>query len=287
MLNVGIIDIDGHNFPNLALMKISAWHKARGDSVEICSSLFGHYDIAYKSKVFTYTPDDENIYNTKKEIKGGTGYNFEKLSPEMEHVCPDYNLFHCEHAYGFLTRGCPNECQWCIVPKKEGNIKAHTEITEFISDKKSVILLDNNVLASDHGINQIEKIIKLKLKVDFNQGLDARLIDNIMAKLLSKVKWLTPLRMACDTMGQIKYIENATKLLRKHNCTPKNYFIYTLVKDIPDALERVNFLKKLKLDPFAQAYIDFSDKNRAYFFRAIMENGAIIVPPINSKELHS
>lgn len=261
-MNIGIINIDGHNFPNLALMKLSAWHKSKGDNVEIASSLFGNYDIIYKSKVFTFTEDDEQSYNTEKEIKGGTGYNFNSLNEEIEHICPDYDLYNCEHAYGFLTRGCPNKCSWCIVPNKEGEIKEHAEIKEFISNKKSAVLLDNNVLSSEHGIKQIEEIIKMKIKVDFNQGLDARLIDDSMAKLLSKVKWLKPLRMACDTVSQMKHIERAAKLLRKYNCTPKNYFIYTLVKDIPDALERINFLKELKLDPFAQAYIDFSGKNK-------------------------
>ena len=101
MAKIGIINIDGHNFPNLALMKLSSWHKKQGDYVEIGSPLFGNYDILYKSKVFTYTADDDNIYNTQKEIKGGTGYNFEKLSDESEQICLDYKLYNSEHAYGF------------------------------------------------------------------------------------------------------------------------------------------------------------------------------------------
>ena len=117
--------------------------------------------------------------------------------------------------------------------------------------------MDNNVLASNHGLRQIEKMGKMNIKVDFNQGLDARLIDDSVAKLLSKIKWLSPLRMACDTLSQMPHIKKATELLRKHGCTPKNYFIYVLVKDIADAHERVLFLKNLNLDPFAQPYRDF------------------------------
>lgn len=260
-MNIGLLDIDGHNFPNLALMKISAYHKSKGDNIEF-ANIFNHYDIIYKSKIFTFTDEVEYCYNTGKYIQGGTGYKDYVSMVQDDFVLPDYELYNCQHAYGFLTRGCPNKCSWCVVPEKEGGIKAYMDIQNFIGNFKSAILLDNNVLASEHGIKQIEKIIKLKIKVDFNQGLDSRFIDEPMAKLLSKVKWLKPLRMACDTIGQMKHIERATKLLRKYNCTPKNYFVYTLVKDIPDALERVNFLKSLKLDPFAQSYIDFSGENK-------------------------
>ena len=256
---IGLLDIDGHSFPNLALMKISAYHKAQGDHVEF-ATMFEHYDILYKSKVFTFTPNNEYCYQADKIIQGGTGYDIHtKLPDEIDIICPDYSLYNCDHAYGFLTRGCPNKCSWCIVPKKEGNIRPYADIDDFIGSHKSAVLMDNNVLASEHGIKQIEKIIQMKIKVDFNQGLDARLIDNSMAKLLSKVKWLSPLRMACDTLSQMKYIEKATKLLRDNNCTPKTYFVYTLVKDIPDALERVIFLDKLGLSPFCQPYRDFEN----------------------------
>lgn len=260
-MKIGLLDVDGHNFPNLALMKISAYHKSRGDKVE-SATMFEHYDILYKSKVFTFTPDDEYCYRADKIVQGGTGYDITaKLPDEIDSMCPDYNLYNCEHAYGFLTRGCIHKCGWCLVPEKEGELKPYMDIDEFIGNKKTAVLMDNNVLASDHGIKQIEKIIKLKIKVDFNQGLDARLIDDSMAKLLSKVKWLKPLRMACDSISMIPNIERATKLLRENNCTPKNYFIYVLVKDIPDALKRVMFLDYLKLDPFCQPYIDFNSTN--------------------------
>lgn len=256
-MNIGLLDIDGHNFPNLALMKISAWHKLQGDRVEF-ATMFEHYDILYKSKVFTFTSDNEYCYQADNVIHGGTGYDISaKLPDEIDSMCPDYSLYNCEHAYGFLTRGCVNKCSWCIVPEKEGIIKPYMDIKDFIGDHKSAVLMDNNVLAIDHGIRQIEKIIDLKIKVDFNQGLDARLIDNTMAKLLSRVKWLKPLRMACDSQSMKKPIEKATKLLRKNNCTPSNYFIYTLVKDIDESLDRVLFLKNLKLDPFCQPYRDF------------------------------
>jgi hypothetical protein len=260
MKRIALIDVDGHNFPNLALMKISAYHKSIGNSVEWAG--IGTYDITYMSKVFTFSPDYQNGFSTYGEIiKGGSGYKTDNVLPKhIDMMMPDYELYpNITSAYGFLTRGCPRKCSWCIVPKKEGDIYAYMDIEDFLKDKKSAILMDNNVLAHEHGLTQIEKIIRLGIKIDFNQGLDARIIaENIeIAKLLGKVKWLKPLRMACDTSSQMPYLQKATELLRKYDCKPQRYFVYVLVKDIADALVRVELLRRLNLSPFAQPYIDF------------------------------
>jgi len=259
---IGLIDVDGHNFPNLALMKLSAYHKNKGDEVEFVT--IGNYDKTYMSKVFTYTQDFAPTFSNLGEvIKGGSAYNMSILPEEIEHIMPDYSLYNANKAYGFLTRGCPNKCQWCIVPKKEGEIVENADITEFWNGQKEAILLDNNVLAHEHGLKQIEKIINLGIKIDFNQGLDARIIANNkdIAKLLSRVKWIRYLRMACDTKSQIPYIDKA--LTNLNECGFKNYivFVYVLVKNIPDALERVEFLKEKGCSPFAQPYRDFTTNN--------------------------
>ena len=130
-MRIGLTDVDGHHFPNLALMKIAAYHKSIGDSVEWASPLFGHYDRVYKSKVFTFTPDDDTPYACEV-VKGGTGYGmYEDLPEEIDGICPDYSIYpQFTAAYGFLTRGCPNRCPWCIVPKKEGSIRAYSDIEE-------------------------------------------------------------------------------------------------------------------------------------------------------------
>ena len=260
-MKIGLIDVDGHNFPNLALMKLSAWHKAKGDSVGWVNYFFD-YDTVYKSKVFTFTEDDEFIVNADKIFNGGTGYKdyTTTLPYEIEYTYPDYELYHTDNAYGFLTRGCPNKCSFCVVPQKEGEIREHSDIKDFWFDQKVAILLDNNVLAHEHGISQIEKIIKLGIKIDFNQGLDCRIIasDEKIAKLLAKAKWHKPIKMACDSMAQMEDVKKATELLRKHGATPQRYQIFVLVRDIQDALERVEFLRELNLDPFAQPYIDFN-----------------------------
>ena len=253
-LPIALHDADATSFPNLALMKLSAWHKAKGQRVEWYQP-GQQYRAIYSSKVFTFTPEAEL---PKEAILGGTGYGSPwRLSDGVEHTCPDYALYGSTFSQGFLTRGCPNKCGWCIVPRKEGEIRAHADIEEFARHPE-VVLMDNNVLAHDHGIMQIEKMARLGLKVDFNQGLDARRIDDGIARRLAALKWKMPLRLACDQRGQMEAVQRAVKFLRYHNCTPTRFFVYVLVKDIEDALERVMFLKGLGLDPFAQPYRDFN-----------------------------
>lgn len=252
MTRVGLIDVDG-KMPNLALMKISAWHKSQGDDVELTLPILANiYDRVYMSKVFTWSdmpclPDNA--------VMGGTGCDIHKTLPnKIENLCPDYSLYNMDYSMGFLTRGCIRKCEFCFVPEKEGKIKPAADIEDFLRHKTAV-LLDNNVLAHEHGLRQIKKIADMGIKVDFNQGLDARLIDDGVAKLLSQVKWLKPLRMACDYASMMKPVETAVGLLRKHGATPKAYFCYLLVNDdIDDAYARAMFLKGLGVDPFAQPY---------------------------------
>lgn len=260
-MNVGLVDVDS-KIPNLALMKLSTYFKNLGNSVKFYDPLLDTPDIIYASKVFTYTTDYNYFPERIRVIKGGTGYSLtEELSDEVESMCPDYDLYPgMTHSMGFLTRGCPRNCQWCFVPRKEGRIRPAGDIEDFLRHDKAV-LLDNNVLACDHGIKQIEKIAKLGVKVDFNQGLDARLIDDTMARLLSKVKWLEPVRLACDTQAMIPVVHRAVEALRWHNVTPRRYSCYVLLTDdIEDALERIRFLKGLNVNPFVQPYIPPSGK---------------------------
>lgn len=251
MKKIALHDHETNNYPNLVLMKLSAFHKSQNHSIYWFNS-FETYDTIYSSKVFTWTP--QNPYLPHNTTIGGTGYDMTITLPNnIEHICPDYTLYNCQSSYGFLTRGCPRICPHCFVPKKEGDIKPHADYQEF-ANHKHIVLMDNNVLAHQHGIHQIEEIAKTNHTIDFNQGLDARLIDNSIAKLLSKIKWKPTIRLACDSTSMMKPIHKAVELLRWHNATPRNYFVYVLIKNTDSALERIKFLKGLNLDPFAQPY---------------------------------
>jgi hypothetical protein len=256
-MGIGLIDVDS-KMPNLALMKISSYHKSKGDSVFFYDPLFGGKpDRIYASKVFTFTSDYNYFPDNVEIIKGGTGYNIDlQLPSEIDSICPDYKLYpDMDYSLGFLTRGCPNKCPWCFVPHKEGDIRPYADIEDFCRHDK-VLLMDNNVLAHDWGIKQIEKIAKMGVKVDFNQGLDSRLVDDSIAKLLSRVKWWKPIRLACDTAGQMKYVHKAVELLRWYNARPRDYSCYVLLKpgEIEDAIQRIRFLKGIGIKPFVQPY---------------------------------
>lgn len=263
MAEIGLIDVDGHNFPNLALMKISAYHKRNGDSVEWAG--IGSYDRTYMSKVFTFSQDYSlGLGNYGDIVKGGTGYGlYNNLPDEIDRCCPDYSIYpKFTAAYGFLTRGCPNKCSWCVVPQKEGNISSYSDIEDFLDGRKEAILMDNNVLAHQHGLSQIEKIIKMGIRIDFNQGLDARIIakDKSIAELLGRVKWIRYLRLACDTKHQIPFIDKAINYLNDSGIKSYKIFVYVLIKEIDDALGRIEFLRTKGVVPFAQPYRDFANK---------------------------
>jgi hypothetical protein len=261
-MRIGLIDVDGKNFPNLALMKISAWHKQNGDHVEWYEPMFsGHMDKVYLSKVFTFTPDYEYCIDADEIIKGGTGYKLYNvnLPEEMEHIFPDYSIYpQYDYAIGFLTRGCIRSCPWCVVPKKEGKLCAY-DTWQHIKrpDSKKIVFMDNNVLASDHGVAQIEEMTHEDIRIDFNQGLDARLIDKEKAKILSQIKWLKYLRVACDTSAMLPIIRQALDNLNEYGFKSTKVWSYVLIEDVEDAYKRITQLAEWGVEPFAQPYIDF------------------------------
>lgn len=263
-MNIGLLAVDS-TYPNLALMKISAYHKARGDKVEWYNPLY-RYDMVYMAKVFSFTPDYGYFINADQTEKGGTGYDISKNLPkEIDRCYPDYSLYGIEkEAYGFLTRGCPNKCKWCVVPAKEGDIASYMDIEEIAGNRKHVILMDNNVLASDYGIRQIEKIVSTGLRVDFNQGLDARLVTEDVARLLARVKWIKRIRFGCDTSVQITECERATTLIDKYGYKGEYFFYCILLNDFKEAFERVNYWKKKgrRFLPHCQPYRDLNNPHQ-------------------------
>lgn len=256
------------SYPNLALMKISAYHKSIGDKVEWYNPLCT-YDKVYMAKVFTFTPDYGYYINAEEVERGGTGYDIEKkLSQDIDLIQPDYSIYpqiDKKTAYGFITRGCPNKCKWCVVPKKEGGITPYMDVDQIaIEGRNNLILMDNNILASDYGISQIEKIVKRKYRVDFNQGLDARLVTPEIAKILAKVKWIKRIRFGCDTPGQIEECEKAISLLEKFGYKGEFFFYCILLDDFNESFSRVNHWKKRgsRYFPHCQPYRDLNNPNQ-------------------------
>lgn len=246
------------SFPNYALMKISAWHKAQGDRVEWWNPL-KRYDRVYSSKVFDFTPVD--AYLPDHTICGGTGYRDipmnRELPKEMDDMFPDYSIYpECDFAVGYLTRGCPNHCRWCVVPEKEGDIRPYRTWWELVrTDTDKLVLMDNNILACEHGIQQLISMIGSGYRIDLNQGMDARLVDDEMADILSRLRWIRFIRFSCDQKSQIEPVRNTIELLGKYGVKPYRIFIYLLVTaDIQDASERVEALKGYKaINLYAQA----------------------------------
>ena len=261
-MRIAVHDADKENFshkrkpfPNYALMKISAYHKSVGNTVEWWNKT-KDYDLVYSSKVFSFTP--ENPYLPADVIKGGTGYGlFSDLPPEIDEVFPDYSLYpDCDYAIGYITRGCPNHCRWCVVPHKEGAIKPYRTWQRLVRpDSDKLVLMDNNILACEYGIKQLESLIDSGYKIDLNQGMDARLVTREIAEILSKLKWIKYLRFSCDTTAQIEHIQKTAEMLGKHGIKPYRLFIYLLVtEDLDNAEYRVEQLKKLRgITIYAQA----------------------------------
>lgn len=248
MLKIGLHDAEFEQmknkvFPNLALMKLSTFHKSRGNSVEWWDKSKA-YDIVYSSKVFDFTPINKNLpMNT---LKGGTGYGkFKDLPKEVDILKCDYSLYpRCDFAVGYLTRGCPNSCRWCIVPRKEGKIQSYAKWQDIVrEDSKKIVLMDNNILASSYGISQLEELTQTDYLIDLNQGMDIRLLTDEVCVILKKLKWINYIRFSCDSMGQVPYFENLIELFKKHKLPKSKVFIYTLItQDLTESNERIQRL---------------------------------------------
>lgn len=245
-MNIGLYDVDSHNFPNLALMKISAYHKSRGDNVEWWSPIF-HYDKVYVSKIFgdEYSQISQMAINADEIIFGGTGFAItiengkevyhkdrdKDLPYEIEHIYPDYDLYPQytkDIAYGFLTRGCPNNCSYCTISQKEGRCSHKVaDLCEFWRGQKNIKLLDPNLLACKDRVSLLEQLRDSKAWVDFTQGLDARFITEEIALLLKQIK-IKSVHFAFDRMENENHIIKGLKTYAEIVGTTKNDVVYML-----------------------------------------------------------
>ena len=247
-MRIGLIDVDGHAkkkkwgatiYPNIALGKIARYYREEDCTVEWYSPLADYYDIVYMSKVFNFSPDYPYVINNAYMIiKGGTGYDINsRLRSDIDRCQPDYSIYPnvpSDYAYGFLTRGCPNRCKWCVVPRKEGAIRPYMDVDEIaIEGRTKLVLMDNNFLAAgDYAHRQLDKIIERGYRVDFNQALDARLVDDEFARKLAKVKWLNKnrIRFGCDTWAQVKECERAMDMIIGYGFKGE-FFLYTMLNN--------------------------------------------------------
>lgn len=190
-MRIGLLDVDSHNFPNLPLMKISAWHKQQGDTVERWDLIGGPYAKVYASKVFSESPMPV-ISNTEAVLIGGSGVDLQnKLPYEVEHITPDYSLYpQYDFALGWLTRGCPRKNHsFCITPEKDGCISRKTaDLNEFWTGQKNIYLLDQNLLACKDRIELIRQLAASGATVDFGGGMDVRFMSDEVIEELRQVK---------------------------------------------------------------------------------------------------
>lgn len=279
MKRIGLIDVDGTGrFPNIALMKISAWHKMNGDAVEWYDPMFaGHFDIVYLSKVFSFTPDYEFPIDADEIIKGGSGYCISlengkeifdeskntNLPYEIEHIYPDYSIYPeltQDTAFGFLTRGCPRGCDFCIVGKKEGRCSVKVaDLSEFWKGQRKIVLCDPNILACKDWRDLLKQLIDSRAEIDFNQGLDIRLMTEEKASLLNQIK-IKEIHFAWDRYQDKEKILPKLKLfasITKHSPHAHKAIVYTIVNfdtTIEQDLERIYTLRDLGYWPYVMIY---------------------------------
>ena len=277
-MKIGLLDVDSHNFPNLPLMKISAYHKQNGDEVEFIEP-FMHYEKVYVSKVFGEEYSDDCLFaiNADEVVYGGTGYAItvengkevyhkekdKSLPYEIEHIYPDYSLYPDltrDKAYGFLTRGCCNNCDFCIVSKKEGRCsKKVADLSEWWRGQKEIILLDPNILACKDRKELLQQLIDSGAKVDFTQGLDARFITVEVAEMLKQIKtkmWHFAFDFMKNEKAIVKGLQTFVNVMGLKAVKTKCY-VYVLTNyntTFEEDLRRVKLIQGIGIDPDIRIY---------------------------------
>lgn len=272
-MRIGLIDVDGHNFPNLALMRISAYHKARGDIVEWWWSDFVHYDIVYMSKIFSdaYSPDVPAPINADKVVKGGTGYaihlqdgkevfNKEEdkdLPAGIEKMFPDYSIYpQFPYAVSMTSRGCPRGCAFCHVAAKEGRCSIKVaNVSDFWCGQDEIKVLDPNITACRDKRDLMQQYVDTKAKIDFTQGLDIRLLNQRDIEDLNKMR-IGTLHFAWDNPQddlKSKFQDFAKGFRRKTNIGTV-YCLTNFNSTLRQDLYRIYTLRDLGYDPFVMVY---------------------------------
>ena len=285
-MKIGLIDVDGHRWPNLCLMKLSAYHKARGDTVEWHDGR-KRYDLVYMSRVFTdsYSKDYAGSIRADQIIRGGTGYGLDnKLPDEVEHTRPDYTLYpqFAGTAYGFLSRGCPRGCGFCIVGEKEGRkAVAVADLSEFWAGEKEIKLLDANLLACPDWERLLHQLADSGATVDFTQGLDVRLITPEKVAALNRVK-TKMLHFAWDNPADDlrPYFKRFAELTAVKDWRKRRVYVLTNYGSTHEQdLYRIYTLREMGFDPYVMVFEKSTASpvtrklqqwvNNKWFFRAV------------------
>lgn len=274
-LRIGLIDVDSHNYPNLALMKLSAWHKQNGDSVSWWNG-FDFYDLLYISKVFSasYSPEPYIPVNADQIVLGGSGWAIHTsggmeiydreldppLPPQVEHIMPDYGLYPeltKDKAFGRLTEGCPKKCPWCHVCAMQGQeTKQTAEIFEFWNGQREIDIMDANILACPDREKLLLQIADTKVRVSFSQGLDIQRAQDCV-DLLNRINhkkmyfaWDDP---KIDLTDNFATVGSRIKIQDRRR---RNVYVLTHFggSKIKDALERIYILRSLNFDPYVMIY---------------------------------
>ena len=243
-------------YPPLSLLKLSAFHKKKKDQVKFVQGFSDNGfepNIIYITTLFTYAwePVHEVLryyaqkYNKSEIIVGGIyatlceehlRENFKNririhkgLYNKVENILPDYSLVpEWDASIVFSSRGCIRNCPFCAVSVLEPEFKTGKSIKHLIyPGHKKVIFWDNNILASPYWENIFDELEELNLEVDFNQGIDARLINSYVAERLKKLK-IPLLRLAYDTMGIRESLKKAIDTLKEIGFKGRKILVYCL-----------------------------------------------------------
>lgn len=262
-MRVLLVDIDS-KMPNLALMKISAFHKRRGDEVGFDVS---DPDLVYASVILRKNRWKADalrfLYPDASICIGGPGYDLTTvLPPEIEFIKPDYDLYDCDFALGFTTRGCNRNCSFCIVPKKEGAFKRWQHPSEFYDERfDKIVFLDNNILLDKEWFFEVMRFCsELDLSYWFTQGLDIRLLDESVAKTLREVKHFKTINFAWDFVEMEPIIREKIRLLADVGFDLRREIMFYVYlhsdADFDSAKYRCKVLKELGTNAFVMFNID-------------------------------
>ena len=270
-MNVTLIDVDSR-IPNLALMRASTYHKQRGDSVKLgFDPLLDNPDLCYASKVFDFTPEPDYMPDCET-LKGGPGYSLDAKMPfdDYDRIMPDYSLYGCDYAIGRFTRGCPNHCPWCVVPKMDGNEVRHVaDLADFWDGQKVVRLLDDNIMAdADEFVRDCAQLSDAGVKVIW-EALDIRLVTDETAAALATVKQEKSLHFAWDSHAQDEAAPRGIETLKRNGIKPWRLMFYILVgfnttKEYD--MHRIMTLHHMGANPFVMPF-DKSDPYQRHLAR--------------------